>query len=162
MPVQEVNIVPDYDKLETLNSEIRPVYTPWQEINKAQTELIAQLQKTSSSFEIKNIGNTSRVILKILAQHVFKKEKHTPSDKSIDISGDRYKNQLHSYISTELAGKNKSELRGFADAAINLVDKAIISANALTHRSKSEKQIAEVCVTGIITVISIITFIENT
>ena len=161
IPIEEVDILPDYNKLEIINSDIRPISTKWDEINKAQTELITQLQKTATNFEIKNIGNTSRVILKNLAKLVFKKERHTPSDKSIDVSGDKYKNQLHSYIDIELSGKSQSEFRGFADAAIEIVDKSIILANAVTHRSKSEKRIAEICVTGIVTVISIVTFIEQ-
>lgn len=161
IPIEEVDILPDYNKLAIINSDIRPIFTKWDEINKAQTELITQLQKTETNFEIKNIGNTSRVILNDLAKLVFKKERHTPSDKSIDVSGDKYKNQLHSYIDIELIGKSQSEFRCFADAAIELVDKSIILANAITHRSESEKRIAEICVTGIISVISIITFIEQ-
>jgi hypothetical protein len=159
LSVGRITIKPDYDKLENINSEIRPVYTVWDEINTAQDELITQLQKSSTSFEIKNIGNTSRVILKNLAKLVFKNEKHT---QSTDVSGDNNINQLNSYISIELAGKRNEELRAFAKAAINLVDKANTLANSITHRTKTDKQIAEVCVTGIISVISIISFIEKT
>lgn len=161
LPVDKVNIVPDYSKIEIINSEIQPVYTEWEEINKSQFELLEQLKKTSTSFEIKNIGNTSRTILKKLATIVFKKEKHTPKDTTIDISGDKYKNQLHSYIKIELEGHTQTELRGFAESAINLVEKAIILTNAVTHRNSSEKQIAEVCVISTIAVISIINFIET-
>ncbi len=159
--IEEIQILPDYEKINISNGEIRPIFTDWEEINKAQADLLAQLKKTSTDFDIKNIGNTSRSILKILARLVFKKERHIPKDLSIQLDGDKYKNQLQTYIQTELLGKSNSELRKFSETAIDLIDDSIALANSITHRDKAEKHIAEVCVTGVITVISIISFIEK-
>jgi len=159
--IHELTILPDYAKLEIYNSEIRPIVTEWQELNTAQNQLIEQLKTSHSSLGIKNIGNSSRSILQQIASIVFKADRHAPKDKTIDVSGARYKNQLHSYIKAELAGDASVELRKFAEAAIDMAESATDLANSVTHRTETEKTVAEVCVMGTITVISIINFIEK-
>lgn len=157
--IHNLKILPDYSKLEVYNSEIRPIVTEWEELNKAQNQLIEQLKKSHSTLDIKNIGNSARHILQQTANIVFNVEKHKPIDKTIDISPDKYKNQLHSYIKAELVGDSSLELRKFAEAAIDMAENAIDLANAVTHRTETEKTVAEVCVMGTITVVSIINFI---
>jgi hypothetical protein len=68
---------------------------------------------------------------------------------------------LHSYIKAELVGDTSVELRKFAEAAIDMAENAVDLANAVTHRTETDKMVAEVCVMGTITVISIVNFIEN-
>jgi hypothetical protein len=68
---------------------------------------------------------------------------------------------LHSYISYELSGDKNRELRQFAKSAISTVEDAIDLSNALTHKLDAEKEIAEVCIIGIIGAISIIKLVEN-
>lgn len=159
--IHDLTILPDYSKLEIYNSEIRPIVTKWQEVNTAQNQLIEQLKKSHTTLDIKNIGNSSRSILQQLASIVFKADRHAPKDKTIDVSGAKYKNQLHSYIKAELAGDASVELRKFAEAAIDMAENVTDLANSVTHRSETEKTVAEVCVMGTITVISIINFIEK-
>jgi hypothetical protein len=159
--IHDLKILPDYSKLEVYNSEIRPILTDWQELNKAQNQLIELLKKSHTTLDIKNIGNSARTILQQLANIVFKADKHSPKDKPIDVSPEKYKNQLHSYIKVELVGDASVELRKFAEAAINMAENAVDLANAVTHRTETEKTVAEVCVMGTITVISIVNFIEK-
>jgi hypothetical protein len=159
--IHEIKILSDYSRLEVYNSEIRPVVTEWQELNKAQNQIIEQLKKSHNALDIKNIGNSARHILQQTASIVFNVEKHTPLDKKIDVSSEKYKNQLHSYIKAELVGDSCLELRKFAEAAIDMAENSIDLANAVTHRTETEKTVAEVCVMGTITVISIVNFIEK-
>jgi hypothetical protein len=159
--IHNLKILPDYSKLEIYNSEIRPVLTAWEELNKAQSHLIEQLKKSHNNLDIKNIGNSARSILQLTANIVFKKVKHSPKDKAVDVSPEKYKNQLHSYIKAELIGDSAVELRKFAEAAIDMAENAIDLANAVTHRTETEKTVAEVCVMGTITVISVVNYIEK-
>ncbi len=159
--IHDLKILPDYSKLEVYNSEIRPITTEWEELNKAQNQLIEQLKKSHNALDIKNIGNSARHILQQTANIVFNIEKHKPADKIVDVSAEKYKNQLHSYIKAELVGDSSSELRKFAEAAIDMAENAIDLANAVTHRTETVKTVAEVCVMGTITVISIVNFIEK-
>jgi hypothetical protein len=161
LKIYTIKILPDYNKIETINSEIQPIYTEWDEINIGQSKLIDLLKRSADSIDFQNIGNSSRTVLQKLANIVFKPEKHTPKDITIDVSSGKFKNQLHSYIKIELAGDEKKELRYFAEAAINTVEKAIDLANTLTHKLESKKVIAEVCVIGAISAISIIKLIEK-
>ncbi len=161
LKIDKIIILPDYNKIEIINSEIRPVFTPWDEINTEQSKLISLLKTSSDSIDLQNIGNTSRRILKKIANIVFMPEKHTPNEKHFDVNPEKFKNQLHSYIKTELAGNKNKELRQFAEAAINIVEKAIDLANTLTHKSEPVKIIAEVCVIGTISAISIIKFVDK-
>jgi hypothetical protein len=161
LKIYTIKILPDYNKIAIINSEIKPVYTEWDEINIGQSKLIDLLKRSADSLDFQNIGNSSRTILQKVANIVFKPEKHTPKDTTIDVSPGKFKNQLHSYIKIELAGNEKKELRHFAEAAINNVEKAIDLANTLTHKLESEKVIAEVCIIGTISAISIVKLIEK-
>jgi len=161
LSIDHVKILPDYEKLEIINAEIRPVLTDWEEINQAQIQLIDQLRKSENSIDLQNVGNTSRTILQKLCKIVYKKEDHSPSDARIDVSEGKFKNQLHSYIKAELSGESNRELRQFAEASVTLVEKAIDLANTVTHKLTADKIIAEVCVIGTISAINIIKSIEK-
>jgi hypothetical protein len=159
--IDEIKIVPDYNKIEVTNSEIHPVYTNWEEINNGQIKLLNLLKTSSDSLDFQNIGNTSRTILQKLAKIVFDPAKHRPADKTIDTRGDKYKNQLHTYIKGELSGETNKELRHFAEASINALETAIDLASTVTHKLEMERPIAEVCVIGTIGAISIVKFVES-
>jgi len=154
--IGRVKIIPDYDKIEISISEIRPVYTEWEEINSAQLKMIEELKTSSDTFDFQNIGNIARTIFKRLSAFVFISEKHTPTDKTINVSADKYKNRLTQYIKVELSGDSTKDLRHFAEAAINIVDTVIDLTNNVTHKLESEKEIAEICVTSTLSAINII------
>lgn len=154
--VGSVKIIPDYDKIQLETSEIRPVYTEWEEINSAQVKMIEELKTSSDIFDFQNIGNIARTIFKKLSSLVFISEKHTPTDKSINIGTDKYKNRLIAYIKVELSGESSKDLRHFAEAAITIVDTVIDLTNNVTHKLTSEKDIAEICVASTISAINII------
>jgi len=161
LKIDTVKILPDLNKVAISNSEIRPVYTEWEEINLDQEKLINLLKTSSDSLDFMNIGNTSRSILQKVATIVYNDKKHRPDDKTIDVSPSKYKNRLHSYIKSELKGASNEELRQFAESAIETIEKSIDLSNTLAHKYKSERIFAEVCIIGTIGAISIIKLIEN-
>lgn len=159
--IDKIKIIPDYASMQISNTEIVPVYTVWEEINRGQAKLVELLKRSSDSFDFQNIGNTSRTILQKLANQVFDPKKHIPSDSKIDVTSGKYKNQLHTYIKTELSGDTDTELRKFAVSAIENVEDAIDLANATTHKLQAERVFAEACIISVISAISIVKLVES-
>jgi len=159
--IDEINMYPDYEKLEVIDNKIRPVYTIWDQINIGQHKLISQLEKGNSDLDLRNIGNSARIVLQKLANLVFDPTVHSPNDPLIDVSESKFKNRLHSYIKIELEGSENKELRKFAESAIQTVEDSIDLANSLTHKLDPRRTIAEVCVIGTISTISIIKLIKS-
>jgi hypothetical protein len=161
LTIDKLRILPDYEKMAIVNSQIKPVYTKWEEVNLDQVKLINLLKTSSDSFDFMNVGNTSRSILLKVSNLVYDHSKHKPNYPKIDVGQDKYKNRLHSYVKAELSGESNRELRLFAESAIDTIESSIDLANALTHKTESERIFAEVCVIGTISTISIIKLIEN-
>ena len=158
--INTIKILPDYSTIQISNSEIVPVYTEWEEINRGQLKLIELLRNGSDSFDFQNIGNTSRTILQKLANQVFDSTKHIPSDPKIKVNAGKYKNQLHTYIKSELSSDSDKELEKFAVSAIEYVENAIDLANTTTHKLQAERIIAEACIISVISAISIVKLVE--
>ena len=161
LTVDKVRILPDYEKMTIVNSEIRPVYTKWEEINDGQEKLLSLLKTSGDSFDFMNIGNTSRAILQKVSDIVYNHDEHKPTDITLDVSSGKFKNRLHSYIKAELKGDSNRSLRQFAESAIETVEKSIDLSNTLTHKLAAERIFAEVCIIGTISAISIIKLIES-
>ena len=159
--IYKIKITPNYDKISVFNSKIRVIETPWEKINEGQLKLVELLVKSNDKIDFRNIGNSARVVLQTLGNTVYDEKKHHPSDTTIDVSPEKFKNQLHSYLKSELAGDSNKELRDFAISAISTVEDAIDLANKLTHKMDAEKEFAEVCVIGTITAISIVKLVEE-
>jgi hypothetical protein len=159
--IDKIKILPDYAIMQISNSEIMPVYTEWEEINIGQSKLIDQLRKGSDSFDFQNIGNTARTILLKLAALVFDQNKHKPEDSKILVLEGNYKNRLHSYIKAELKAEGDGELKRFALSAIDNIENAVDLANSTTHKLKAERILAEACIIGVISAISVIKLVES-
>lgn len=150
-----VQIKPNYEKISIINSEISIIQTPWDEINILQSELIQHLKRSCTSIDFQNIGNSSRTIMDKLARVVFDEKTHKTSNES-DVRNGKFKNQLHSFISSTIAGNQNKELRQFSTSAIDFTEKAINLMNQTTHKLDVQKHFAEVCVISTISVISLI------
>jgi len=161
MAIGKVEVMPDYETFEIVESTIRPVLTDWEEINIGQTKLFQQLSSSSDSLDLQYIGNISRTILLKLSEIVYVHEKHKPENETILVTPDKFKNRLTSYIITELAGEKNKELRHLAEASIVSVEKSIDLANTVTHKTDVDRTFAEVCVIGNIGAISIIKLIHK-
>lgn len=75
---------------------------------------------------------------------MFYPAKHFPKDEKIKPLNGKFKNQLHTYIDTELAGEDKSEFRNLANSAINFVEDSIDFMDTTTHQLDAQKHLAEV------------------
>jgi len=161
LKIGETKFLPDYEKFQIIDSFVKPIYTEWDEINKAQIKLIELLEYSNDSFDFQSIGNISRTIIQKLSSIVYDEKKHVITKKDLKLSKDKYKNHLLAYIQTELAGESNKELRDFAQSLINTVLDAVDLANTVTHKIKGERIFAEVCVLGTINSINIIWLIEK-
>lgn len=159
--IDKIKILPDYEKLELLNTEILPIITEWDEINQNQKLLIENLKKSADTLEFQNLGNTARNIINKIANEIFDPIKHKPKDSSKDVSSGRFKNQIHSYIDATLSGSSNSDLRRLARSAIDFVESSIDFMNATTHKKNADKHLAEVCVISTISAINIINVIRQ-
>ncbi|MBA7523718.1 hypothetical protein ES705_15851 [subsurface metagenome] len=159
--VDKIEILPDYDKLELVNSEIIPVQTKWQEINKYQQRLIENFERSRDSIDFQNLGNTARTIMDKLARKVFDPEKHKPNDPEIKVNNGNFKNQLHTFIDVKLSGSKNKELKKLAESAINFVENAINLMNSTTHKLNAKVHLAEVSVICTISAVSIIKLINE-
>lgn len=159
--IDKLGILPDYDKLEILKSEIFSVNTPWEDINKFQQKLIEEIKKSNDSIDFQNIGNTSRSIMDMLAREVFDSTLHKPNDPTKEVHKGKFKNQIHAYIDTVLSGSKNKQFRLLSETSIDLVEKSIDFMNTTTHKLNAGKHLAEVCVISTISAISIIKLINE-
>lgn len=65
--IDRIKILPDYTKLQVINSKVFSVVTEWEEINQLQHKLITNLQTSVESIDIQSIGLISRTIMDKLA-----------------------------------------------------------------------------------------------
>ena len=159
--IDTIEWVVDLDKLEVNQIDVVLVKTEWEEINELQKKLFDSLKQSVDSIDYQNIGNTSRSIMDKLAREVFKKEKHIPNDPKIEIHTGKFKNQLSTYVASELSGKTNKELRKIAESTINLVSDSIDVMNKTTHKLDADKRFAELCVISTIGVINVIKIIAD-
>lgn len=159
--IDRIKILPDYTKLEIINSKVFSVVTEWEEINQLQRKLITNLQTRFESIDIQNIGLVSRTIMDKLARQVFDLNKHKPKDPKIQVTNVKFKNQLHTYIDTILSGDTNKEFRKVAKSSIDFVEDSIDLMNTTTHKLDAERHLAEVCVISTISAISIIKLVKQ-
>lgn len=159
--IDKLRILPDFDKLEIQNFHVSPIKTEWQEINLLQEELLNRLQRSTTTMDYQNIGNSARVIMDKLARVVFDINLHKPSDINKNVTNGKFKNQFHAYIATVLSGSKNKEFRMLANSAIEFVENSCDLMNKTTHKLDAEKHLAEVCVISTISAISIINLIRQ-
>jgi hypothetical protein len=159
--IDDLKILPNYEKIVIHNSEISIVITDWEEINDFQKKLIEDIKKSNHSIDYQNIGNSSRTIMDKLARIVFDSKIHKAENPEIELHNGKFKNQLNTYITYVLKGKKNKELRQFSVTAIDFTEKAIDLMNTTTHKLDTEKHFAEVCVISTISVISLIKAIKE-
>lgn len=158
--ITNITFKPNLEKFQILENRYTPVNTHWEEINNYQNILIDQLRTATEPIHYQNIGNTCRTIMQKIAEIVFNPETHkAPADK--DLSKGMFKNRLHAYIKTELAGKDYRELRDFSLSIINSAENSINIANALTHSLNADSFIAEFCVISTISAVNTINIINR-
>jgi hypothetical protein len=97
--------------------------------------------------------------MKKITLQVFDEKKHIAD--GVDLSADKYKNRLHTYIKTELQGSENKDFRHFSEAIIASCEKAIDLSNTLTHDLKATAFMAESSAIGVLTTINVIRLIKS-
>ena len=154
--IEAFKVRPELSKFQILNNPIKQVFTPWEQVNRTQNILINQLTEAKEVVEYENIGNTSRKLLKQLADAVFIPEKHI-APANVKVGSEEYKNRLHTYILTEVGDtRQNEEYMSCVDAIINTATKSVDLSNKVTHDSKGYRVMVESCVISVITVVNLI------
>ena len=96
-----------------------------------------------------------------LSKNIFDSKKHIPKDPTKDIGGEKFKNQLHTYIDSVLSGSKNAIFKKLAKSSIEFVENSIDIMNETTHKLNAEKHLAEVCVIGTVSAISIVNLIRQ-
>ncbi len=157
----EVKLIPDFDKIEVLNSEIEIVQTDWDEINIIQKKLIETFKESKDSYDYQAIGNLSRSLIKKLSDAVFIETKHNPDPEDENLNKGKSKNRLKKYIEIECAGRSNKEFRSFAKSAIEFLSNSVDLMNATTHKINADKNFAEFCLIGAISTVRIVQVISS-
>lgn len=158
--IYKILIRPDLRKFQILANRYIPAHTPWENINEDQDIMLMQLRTATKPVEYQNIGNTCRTIMQKISDIVFDPQKHTASEKT-DVSKGKFKNRLHTYIETELAGEKNKKLRDFSLSIIDSTETSIDIANTLTHDLNANSIISEFSVLSTIAAINIVRIIEK-
>lgn len=157
--VHNVEIKPDYNRIQIINSQIELVQTPWDEINEHQKKLLDTLTKAKQSLDFQNVGLISRTIMEKLADLVFDPEVH--KEPSLDLNKGKFKNQLHAFIQYKLKGKANEELKKFAKNSIDFSRDSIDVIQKTTHKLDGQVYFAEICAICAISTINIIKTIND-
>lgn len=157
--IDSVKVFPDLENFHIFSNQYVPQTTPWDEINDDQNQLLKSLRQAQTILDFQNVGNIARTIMKKITAEVFDETKHKANN--VDLSGDKYKNRLHTYIKTELEGNENKDFRHFAEAIITSCEKAIDLSNTLTHDLKATAFMAESSVIGVLTSINVIRLVTR-
>ncbi len=126
------------------------VYEPtgWDRVDRAIYEMKKRIAVADTEEKFQAIGMLGRETLITTAQQVFNKELHKTED-GIEPSNTDAKRMLDAYFMYVLSGSTNERYRRFAKSAVDL-------ANHLTHDRMAEKSDAEMCITAVTAVISLI------
>jgi hypothetical protein len=159
MNIDNVHVQPDLENFHILSNKYVPQNAPWAEINEDQNQLVKLLQQSQTILDYQNVGNIARTIMKKISLQIFDEKRHIA--EGIELSADKYKNRLHTYIKIELHGNENKDFRHFAEAMIVSCEKAIDLCNTLTHDLKATSFMAESSVIGVLTTINIIRLVKK-
>lgn len=157
--VDKLEIKPDYDRIQIINSQIKSIRTPWEEINDHQKKLLEHLTKAKQSLDYQNIGLISRTIMEKLANLLFDPEIH--KDPKLELSKGKFKNQLHAFIEYQLKGTSNEELRKLAKNSIDFSRYAIDVIQKTTHKLDGQGYFAEICAISLVSTINLIKTISE-
>jgi hypothetical protein len=152
-----VYLTADWEKLESVSTEVRPVLTQWQEVNQMQDELLSQIHTAGTTISFQNVGNTARHLLRMLADMVFDETKHVPPDCKYDLRPDFYKNRLWAFVLYKIPASSTGEaVRAYAENLLEATDKAIALSNSVTHALNADAFLAQSCAISALTAVHFI------
>jgi len=148
-----VDLTGDWDKIILTNIGIEAVKTVWDNINDMQKEILNQVLTASTTFNFRNVGNSCRGLLEVLADIVYDEKKHKVSDKH-KLSKDKFKNRLWAFINYKFSGISAHEnIVTYAESILNASDKGIDLSNDTTHSLNADSFLAQSCAISTITTV---------
>jgi hypothetical protein len=152
-----VHLTADWEKLEVVSTEIKPVLTPWQEINEMQDAIVSQIHTAGETISFQNVGNTARHLLRKMADMVFEEDKHTPADNKYDLRPDSYKNRLWAFLLYKIPSSATGDaVRAYAKSLLETTDKAIDLSNSVTHALNADAFLSQSCAVSALTTVHFI------
>jgi hypothetical protein len=152
-----VYLTADWDKLEAVSTEVRPVLTAWEEINSMQETLISQVHTANDTISFQNVGNTARHLLRKLSDLVFKPHLHTPAEGDRDLSPECYKNRLWAFVLYKVPASSTGEkVREYAKSLLDTTEKAIDLSQSVTHALNADAFLAQSCAVSALTAVHFI------
>lgn len=122
--------------------------TGWEKVDRTVDKIINSLAQARDEEEYQAVGFLCRECLISLAQAVFDRTKHRPTDGTQPSETDTYR-MLGAYCSSELPGSENGALRRHAKASLSL-------ANHLQHKRTAKYKDAALCSEATRTVVNIV------
>lgn len=140
------------DKLENDDISLSVDLSSWERLERAVQEIKLRELDAKNEEQFQAIWLLCREGIITLAQAVFIKQKHLPTDWT-DISNKDAKRMLEAYIQAELWWSSNESLRKFAKSLIDF-------ANVVTHDRNWTRKNALICINATISLINFIWIIE--
>lgn len=157
-----VYLTADWERLQRVSTEVRPVQTPWQEINSMQEHLLFQVRTADATIAFQNVGNTARHLMRKLSDTVFIMEKHTPINNKVNLDPDKSKNRLWAFVLYKIPSSSTGDrLQDYAKSLLETTDKAIDLSNTVTHALHADAFLAQSCAVSTITALQVIKLIYD-
>ena len=141
------------EKAETDNYQQEYVPTGWERVDRTIYEMQRRLADAINEEQFQAIGMLGREALITIAQQVFDRNVHKTEDGVIPSDTDA-KRMLDAFLSYSLSGGTNERQRKFAKASVDL-------ANQLTHDRMATRKDAEICLTAVTAVASLIKVISD-
>ena len=152
-----VHLTGDWEKLELVYTEVRPVLTPWDEINRMQEHMLSQIHTADQTIAFQNVGNTARHLMRKMADIIFVEAKHTPAGNTKDLSPDKFKNRLWAFVLYKIRSSSSGDaFLDYAESLLLATDKAIDLSNGVTHALKADAFLAQSCAVSTIAAVQVI------
>ena len=129
------------------------VPTGWERVDRTVYEMKKRLADATNEEQFQAIGMLGREALITIAQQVFDRNVHKTED-GVSPSDTDAKRMLDAFLSYSLSGGTNERQRKFAKASVDL-------ANQLTHDRMATKKDAEICLTAVTAVVSLIKVISD-
>ena len=140
-----------YDSKQGVSDLFEP--TGWERVDRAIYEMKSRMLVAENEEQFQAIGLIGRETIISIAQNVFDKQKHITQD-GVDPSETDAKRMLDAFLVYELAGTSNERTRKFAKSAVDM-------ANNLTHKRTAISREAEMCITSVSAIASLIKIIED-
>lgn len=127
--------------------------TGWARVDRGLNELRLRLEQGETEEQFQAVGLLCRETLISLAQVVYDRDRHPPTD-DVEPSDTDANRMLSAYVALELAGGANERIRKHAKAALDL-------AVELQHRRTADYRVAALCAEATASVVNLIAIVSG-